>query len=479
MNCIKCGREISDNAAFCVYCGSKQDPSSAKADTAFGYEVSTAVQTEKVTASQPPKKRNLKAICIAGAVVVLLVLCFAAYNRPAAKMNRALKADDLELAWEIYDESLYGEELSDKSLELLKAAAERLKESYAAETISYEDALAAVDYIDYFDNDAADEIASEAYDAIRTQYTIGTYLDAAAGYIQDEEYEAAIAAYQDVLDLDSENTDAAEGIEIATNAQRDRLLKTVREYVAQGEFDLAEVELQFALENRFQNDEVLEKELASIQEQRINQMSEDIYTAAEGGDWDGAVELLDSYQKQFPDEQKLTDIRADIEEKMPITLKNLTRVSSREMDVLNGVVTDRYGNVYDGAVEFHAGNQGYALYNLSKKFTSFTGTAFVVKNGNTGYDLSFAIYVDEELVYYMDSISEETAPISFNIDVTNGTTLRITTDYNSYKSYSYLMFADTSFTKAGNSTTDAEADTAADPAAEEAAAEPEQTPTSA
>lgn len=306
-------------------------------------------------------------------------------------------------------------------------------------------------YIDWFENDDVDEFTAEVREAVSTQYQINESLDTAAECLQNEDYYGALSIYSNVLLLDPENANATQGMEDATNEYREHILKTVREYAAQDEFDLAEKEIQKALEDHFQDDETLSKELVSIQEQRLDRMSEDIYTAAEGGDWDGALELLSTYQKQFPDEQKLTDIKADIEEKMPITLKNLTTISSKSMEVLRGVVTDRYGNIYDGAVKFDALHQGYALYNLSKKFTSFSGTVFVPNTHDyTGYDMSFAVYVDEELVYYKDHISEETAPVSFSIDVTNGTTLRITTGYEEYTWYSYLMFADTSFVKAGD-----------------------------
>lgn len=452
MNCVNCGKEIKEDAVFCIHCGSKQDPLSAPADNPPAHEETSTGQEVKTVAEYPLKKQRLKILCIAGAAVVLLAVCFGVYSQPEAKMNRAIKAGNLELAWEIYDESLYGEELSNKSIELLKAAAERIKEDYIAETISYEEALDSLLYIDWFESEDVDEFAEEVREAVRTQYQINESLNTAAEYLQNEDYDGALSIYSNVLSTDPENAIATQGMEDATNAYRENILKTVREYVAQDEFDLAEKKLQAALENHFQGDEALETELDAVQEQRIDQMSEDIYTAAEGGDWDGAVGLLDTYQKQFPDEQKLTDIRSDIEKKMPITLKNLTTISSKSMKVIQGVVTDRYGNVYDGAVEFNTLNQGYALYSLSNNFTTFTGTAFVSKSEYTGYDFSLAIYVDEKLVYYKEHISEETAPITFSIDVTGGTTLRVSTDFEGLGQWnSCLQLADTSFVKASDS----------------------------
>lgn len=154
-------------------------------------------------------------------------------------------------------------------------------------------------------------------------------------------------------------------------------------------------------------------------------------------------------RNNIPNERILQDAQADIVKRMPITLKILTMVNSDQVEIINTVISDRCGNNYDGAVEFDASWDAFALYNLSKNYTTFIGTAFVSTRGNNKHIL-FAVYLDEKLVFYMDEITEKTPPIPFEIDVTDTTTMRIVTDnaatYN--KIYAELYFANTSFAKA-------------------------------
>ena len=140
---------------------------------------------------------------------------------------------------------------------------------------------------------------------------------------------------------------------------------------------------------------------------------------------------------------------------MPITLENINTVSSNEIEVIDEALKDRWNNIYDGGVRFYASynsNDTYALYNLGGQFTSFEGTAFIGMD-DTAENISFSIYLDEELVFHRDGIMVETEPISIALDVTGKQTMRITTSGN----YSWtwageqLTFGNTSFTRAEES----------------------------
>ena len=64
-----------------------------------------------------------KAVFIVVPLILLLIGTLAGismYASPAAQMNRAIRAVGIELAYDIFDENFLPEELSDKSVELLK-----------------------------------------------------------------------------------------------------------------------------------------------------------------------------------------------------------------------------------------------------------------------------------------------------------------------------------------------------------------------
>ena len=162
---------------------------------------------------------------------------------------------------------------------------------------------------------------------------------------------------------------------------------------------------------------------------------------------DRALELLDEYQERYPADKSPQEVREDILRKIPITLKNLTMVSSKSIEILTAVVNDRWGNIYDGAVRYDASGDAYSLNNLDKRYVTFTGTVFVPTSASNGKNMSFAVYLDEELVYIYGQHYRRNCPLAFEINVTGATTMRIVTDNTGSYSFGHLYFANTGFSK--------------------------------
>lgn len=405
MFCTKCGKELEDNTSFCIYCGSKLDVSVKNSKSAnFDVDFSQINESEhdETTVSDlsntiPTQKNNrirkfVPIIVVAVVAVVGVIIGSSLYNTPSAKMNRAIKAGDMELAYEIFDDNFYVEDLSEKSIELLKTTATQVQENYLAGTTTYEEANETLRYIRQFGSSEVNETLSEVSSSIETQYQIAAKLESAEAYYQNGEYSSAISAYETVLSLDPSNADATSGIAEAEDTWRNAVLEEAERYALQGDLDSATDVIYMAAEHYFGDDAELAAELDSLHERKVEKITNDVYTAADGGDWDGALELLDTYQAQYPNDQKLEDTRADIVKKMPITLKNLTTVSSKKTTILTSAVSDRWGNVYDSAVKFDASIDAFSLYNLNKGYTSFTGTVFVPNEASSGKNMSFAIY---------------------------------------------------------------------------------------
>lgn len=506
MLCSKCGKEVADGNAFCIYCGSRLSAAGKiSAPSASAYvslqmpepgRAEDKVQTDKIrTRSKSFGKKVIFAAVLAVLLLIGTLVGINMYNSPSSQMNRAIKARDMELAYDIFDDNFLPAELSDKSVELLKTAATEIHDGYLAGSIDYEDAIESLGYIRQFECESVREILTAAQTGVQTQHRILDLLDTAESYVDSGDYTAAISAYEDILTLDNANSDAAKGLEQVKKIQIDSLLEKagdyaiqkayedaiftydevlfldpsnavaehgreeakdalrtdvleeMENYAAKGDFEAARNTVMLAQEYIFGDDPELTAALESLHDREIQKLVDNAYTATEGGDWDGALELLDTYERQYPNEKILQDARADIVERMPITLKNLTMVSSKSIEILTSVVNDRWGNIYDGAVKYIASYDAYCLYNLNKAYTTFTGVVFVPTNATNGKNMSFAIYLDEELAYYVDNITEETAPISFEIEVTGATTMRIVTDNIGSYNTGDLYFANTSFAK--------------------------------
>ena len=446
MRCTRCGKEVRDGAAFCIYCGNKL----GAPENDFNKIRKTAQEgntTGGKGISETALKRAIPIAVILVIAVIGAVVGVKMYNSPAAQMNRAIKSGDLELAYEIFDDNFYAEDLSEKSIELLKAAVTQVQESYLAGTTAYEEANEALRYIRWFDSDEVSDTLSEASDIIETRYQVASQIEAADTYYQNGEYYQAITAYENALSLDPSDTDAASGLEKAESAYRDAVLTEAESYAAQGDFDSAMDVISAAAERCLGDDADLAAALDALRDRKIGWMADNVYTAADGGDWDGALELLDAYQAEYPDDQKLENARADILKRMPITLGNLTMISLHKVTVHTDEVKDRWGTSYDSAVVYDASQEAFALYNLNKGYTSFSGTVFVPNEASNGKNMSIAVYLDENLVYYKDGITEETAPISFKIDTAGATTMRIVTDNTGSYSCGWLYFTNTNFAK--------------------------------
>ena len=446
----------------------------------------------------PRKKKSKQGLIIALIVVVILaaggITFYLIWNSAENRMNRAIKDGDLDDAAEIYVEKLAGEELSEKTLSLLQEALDQVYPAYESGAMDYDDAVEELQALSVFYaegwNDRVDAVWS-LFDALNLK--------------NDGSYESAISRYKEALELDPESEDAKAGLEEATDLYRQDVLGKAEEYISgSSDYEGAASVLQSAIDF-LGGDEELEQKLTEVNEaysdyqktqedEEIAALVDEAQAMVRAGEYDEALEYLESYESVYPDSQALKDAIGDMKQdiqtaikeeanvmaqggayedalelleeyipqygslqesydaiynEMPITLRNITTVSGEHVEVIDDALQDRWNNVYDGGVQFDASYDGYALYNLSGGFVSFQGTAFVGTKASTGKQISLSIYLDEELVFHQDNITEETAPISISLDLTGKQTMRITTDNAGTYSNGFLCFGNTSFARAG------------------------------
>lgn len=116
-------------------------------------------------------------------------------------------------------------------------------------------------------------------------------------------------------------------------------------------------------------------------------------------------------------------------------------VDSKAFSNSNRLFVDSFGNLHDSYCNFTCGDEGFALYNLDKKYVSFSGC--IVAGTNTGSEatMNISFYVDDQLVLEKTGITKQTPQIDFNVDVSNGSVLKIVTSKEKGSS-SYLYVTD-------------------------------------
>ena len=244
-------------------------------------------------------------------------------------------------------------------------------------------------------------------------YANGDYLD-------------ALTSYQEALGIDPASQEAKDGVAKAEFAYRTEVLSSAEKALTGRDYDSAKESLNEGLSHLPGDSELLAKR-DSVDERRIQDSIDDANKLAEAGNWDGAQKALEDIIAENPTNQTVNKAYNDLLNRMPITLKNITTISSDEISVVKDVVKDRYGNIYDGGVKYSCywSKSAFGLYNLSGKFTSFKTIAFPTIESDNNQKTSIAIYLDEELVWFKDEITNETPPIDISIDITGKQTMRI------------------------------------------------------
>lgn len=453
MICRKCGKELEEKAKFCVYCGAGLESpppglQRAERETPPGSADRAGRAAQRTDGKRVNLKKLFAAITVAAVLIAGGAVALGVYFSPVAEMNRAIDAGDFEKALSVKCDRLSDKELTDKTVGKLADAAESVAEDYAAGAIHYDEACSRLDQIEQFWCEGVDDALDDAWQAVNAKWELENMLDNAEAALNSREYTSAISYYEKALGLDSGSAAAQEGLQRAKDGLRQSALDEAQKYQAKGDFDAAEGVLKAVLADPLSGDPDLQAALESLNDAEAGYTIQEAYAATEAGEWDEALEMLEAYQQEKGTSRELTEAYADIDRKRPITLCNLTMVSSKYVKIRDEVVKDRWGNIYAGTVRYDASYDAYGYYSLEKNFERFSGTLFTSTEASNGKDMSVAIYKDDELVYFQDGITENTPPISFEIDVTNAVTLKIVSDNKGTYSCGYIEFGNTGFEKA-------------------------------
>ena len=415
MICPKCGSQLDADNKFCGKCGATIQK------VPVSYPLSEGIPKQ---GSLLKKRKMIILTAAALLVIIAIIVIVSVYVQPSAQINRAISSGDIA--------SAYVDVVS----------------RYENGEIPYGEAVEQLDALTSFAilSQELSSLQSSLLQEMSEKNSVAVNIADGHTASQSGDYLNAIQCYQRALNLDAESEEAQQGLSEAVDQYRNEVLAQVEEYSASGDFSAAESALTIALDY-LPEDEVLTEQLNGLDDLKIQTIVHEAYAAADGGDWDGAIGILQEAQTVYTSSQEINEAYEDILEEMPITLENITIVSSDEIEIYNEVVKDRWGNIYDDGVRIEGSTDGYILVALNQNFTKFTGTAFVVDSASIGKNMWFSVYLDEKLVYYTDGITEESQPISLEIDITGATTMRISVGNEGSFSNGGLIFGNTHFEK--------------------------------
>lgn len=154
-----------------------------------------------------------------------------------------------------------------------------------------------------------------------------------------------------------------------------------------------------------------------------------IKTAKTDG-WDGYIYFVDS-----------AFTKADNASMFPnrSTLSDLVVIDSSYCKTSNRLFWDAFGDVHNEWSRFTCGDNGYILYNLDKKFVTFTGCIAPGENTGSNAVMNIEFFLDDKPVFSKEGITRTTKPITFDIDVSNASVLKITSSKSDgWDTYLYL-----------------------------------------
>ncbi len=440
-------------------------------------------------AKEKTKKKKGPVIAIVAAVLVVALgvggyIAYTRFTDPVNQFQTAIMENDFASAEQLYrDEIKFGD--SDKLAEaedFIVDHAGTINTKYINNEIEYEDALEqlqAMGKLGIVSGEELQPVISEI-NALRTSRAAyeNAQSDIAAG-----DWKSAISELRKVVQDDSNYTEAQTQLADAVRSYKDELMGTLPEYDAAKDYSGAISELRAGLlvvpddadfltkiadyEQKI-NDEIeltvagiiqnansavttnadyqaaLDELRAASRQYPSNQSIKDAIAEVENSytdavfaevdtlvgekKFDEAITMLNDLKTDLSNDTEVLDKIAEVNELKPIDLSQVVVIDSQDYDYNADLFTDSYGNAYDGRHYFYAGSEGYAVFNLEGKFTTFSGT--IVANQNTGSSavMVVAIYLDDTLAYSKTGFDKRTGAVPFSLDVRGVTKLEIRTD---------------------------------------------------
>ena len=291
MYCRNCGKEITEEAAFCMYCGTVLEQEQEKEEA------------EVITDNKKGRKGLLALVLILG---LILLIAYGMYQQaPIGKIERALENGQIDEANSAFNDL---EERDDMyhAKNMAKEYMTQLVQNYIGEKESYD-----YSYV-------IGKLAELAFGILAEEEEVGTQIDfverintsrtkyaTALKYQEDGNIADAINAYKEVISEDTKYyAEAQVQLQILINELRENSLGSAKACITEQDYEGAKIILETALE-AIPADSQLVSELEivndKLKENEIKDIIEKVEGLIEESDYIQAFALIKKAVNNFPE----------------------------------------------------------------------------------------------------------------------------------------------------------------------------------
>lgn len=121
---------------------------------------------------------------------------------------------------------------------------------------------------------------------------------------------------------------------------------------------------------------------------------------------------------------------------------NLVRIDAEACESDSRLWTDAEGVLHDRYVQFDAGCDSFAQWNLGGQYETLSGKFVLGRDTGTNVAIKVQIYGDEELLFESEAYDKTKEAVEFVVDVTGKRVLKVVTDDAGEGNYAYVYLVD-------------------------------------
>ncbi len=321
MYCNNCGNEIGNNEKLCPICGVSCEASLHQEMKESFNQTIPPVNEPYPSADQvaPPKKQRnkrskvkmvllLAVVILIAAVIGSTVFCF---TSPAYQISQSISEGDYSDALNMYKSSVEDSSIQKwLANQLLSDTVPNIMNEYEDGSISYEQALTGLEKVSRMSELEIAEAAAAQWESLQVLYASEQAYDLAESYYEAGDYVTAMEVYLEVDESDSEHyEDAQSKIESARENYRALIIEQVGSPSTTDEYETAISLLNTALVALPDDEELtalLENCEEKLQETIKSSTLSEATNAIEAGNYEEAFDLLETALNTFPEDSDLT-----------------------------------------------------------------------------------------------------------------------------------------------------------------------------
>lgn len=427
MYCNSCGKKVTEGLQYCEYCGAKMEQTSKQDGPIINYTkpMQNTAASKQVSVSKS-KNGIIFAIGLC-AIVAFLVVLLNPFSDPVSKFTKLMDQNDYVGAAALYQDKIRGNtEYEWQAVDIAQNKVEQLFNDYENDVIG-------VDAI----SDACSVMIDMGIvdDGEELMYAISLIQDAkeayqkGSTYFEEQKYAEAIEELAKIPEDASNYGNAIEMIQQSCVALEEHVIDIAAQMTESGQY-LEAIDYLEANRNIFQDDSRVTQIISGYEE---DFMQYEIAKAQKLFDENKVTEAIDSLEASY-DRKACELFKTAIAEYELYEPKPLHMMEIIDHDYNCNLFPDREGkdsfkNEYKGYAKLSAWvgkkNEPYILISNQGRFSKLKGTVVCVEDMHLEDSINLKIYADDKLVFESGLINPATNPITFDVDISGATTLKL------------------------------------------------------